>query len=137
MALKSTGIWPINHGIFDEIDFLAWRVVSHEPKIDTTSTNLRHPHLFARKDVSIQESVEISKNADQPDKFLSEQESSISDQETSLASNGNLFATPESARPYPKYIRKISVKQDSGKPGKTRILTSTPEKKKKQNSRSD
>ena len=51
--------------------------------------------LFQR----IQESVEISKIADQSDKFLSEQESSISDQETTLASNGNLLVTLESVRP--------------------------------------
>ena len=78
--------------------------------------------------MSIQEFVEISKNADQPDTFLSEQESSISDQETTLASNGNLLITPESVRLHPKYTRKISVKQGSRKPGKTLILTSTPEK---------
>ena len=85
--------------------------------------------------MSIQKSVEISKNVDQLDTFLSEQESSISDQETTLASNENLLITSESVRPYPKYIRKISVKQGGRKPGKTCILTSTHEKE--QNSRSD
>ena len=121
-GFKSTGICPINHNIFDENDFLASRV-SHETKI--AATNLSHPDLFAGKDTSIQESIVIHKNVDQPDTFLSEQESSISAQETTLSSNGNL-----SVRPYSKYIRKISLKQGGRKPGKTHIL-------KKQNSRWD
>ena len=45
-----------------------------------------------------------------------------------MTSNGNLLVTPESVRPYPKYIRKNSVKEGTKKPGKTRILNSTPKK---------
>ena len=71
-GFKSTGIWPKNLNIFDENDYLASRV-SHEPKFDTTSINLRHPDLFAGKDMNIQESVEMSKNVDQLDSFLTEQ----------------------------------------------------------------
>lgn len=127
-GFKSAGIWPINHNIFDENDFLPSQV-TQEHKTESNVVNSSPSAELARKDLDSQESVTVSDEADLSGTLcMNQQQSLICDLQTTLLPNGSSLTTPESLRPLPKYNRKYAIKRRGRKCGKTRILTSTPEK---------
>lgn len=101
-GFAKTGIFPFRPSIFDDSDFLCSAVTDREHQTADT----------------IVEGSPVTK----PTRTATPVPS------TSTSETANTFVSPECIRPYPKALPR-KRKQGGRKPGRTRILTDTPEKK--------
>ncbi|KAB0800181.1 hypothetical protein PPYR_05921 [Photinus pyralis] len=130
-GFSTTGIYPFNPHLFEDLDFAGAEVTNrpYEELRENSEKELDRDDPIAQPGTSISQ----QETTPPPGTSLCQQKSTSNPIETFLQDSTTIqstssvsFKTPEEVRPYPKAQPRL--KKGGRKPGRTRILTDTPEK---------